>query len=125
MEILHEKRAGNLILRIEKDEEIETLVVKSVAGHVEVRLRNDTSIFAIIKKAMEDEQEDLYGIVAHLWFLQVTAVPDGEYIDDALQAYDALSYRFQNGYKPENEETEDEIIEDMERSAQLEEAAEE
>lgn len=120
MEKLLEKRAGNMILRIEKDEELEYLVVKSASGQFEMRLRNDTAQHVLVRELMEGDKEDMYGLLSHMWYMVGITIPDGEFIEDVMKALENAEKRFVEGYKIEGED-EDKIIEDMEMAASLEE----
>lgn len=121
MEKLLEKRAGGLILRIEKDEELEYLVVKSVAGQFELRLRDDTMNFHMIKGAMEENQEDFYGFISHMWFMMGVTLPDAEYFDAIMAALKAREERYLAEYPEGEEEDEEKVIADMEMAAKIEE----
>lgn len=123
METILEKRAGNIILRIEKDEELEYLVVKTAIGHFEMRIRKEVPMFAVMKELMENDEEGLYGAVAHLWFSIGITIPDGEYIEDLVNALEGVEKRFLEGYNPE-EEDDEKVLEDMEAADALKEQIE-
>lgn len=121
-----EKRAGNMILRVVKEDEVEYLVVKTAVGQFELKLRSDTMMFNIIASLMENNEEGMYSALAHLFFVFCSTAPDEEYLNDIVKAIDACNMRMVAAFK-NNEEDEDEkkIIEDMEYAFSLAENIEE
>lgn len=125
MEKLMEKRAGNMILRHEKDEELEYIVVKTAAGQFEARFRNDMMMFVVMKELMEQDNESVYGSLAHMWFMVCSTMPDLKFMEDLTAAVEGAVERYvEFEGKEYSEEEEQKAIDDVEMVESIQEELE-